>query len=427
MERRPRDRSHARTAGFTLIELLITVTVIGIMASMVLFAMFQATETARVKKTEAMIASLDAIIRVRWESYATRRVPITVPPNSPPNVAGKLRLDAQRELMRMELPERWTDIAVIDGAATPPADFVPAGPISLPAPPSAWHGYLRRVQSIHQLGLSQSPPRKDWPTKEFQAAECLYLIVTAVASEDGDATDVFKADSIGDKDGDGAQEFLDAWGTPISFLRWAPAFTSERQTIATFKAYAGENLPGADISAVPYENFVRSTRASSVGSYVGGAIVQLNTSTGLFVTTSCVQITGYHYVPAANGEPGYGEFKCNGRNFTIGQGDTFCVLGPDPLDPRSVYPNSTARHITFALYPLIYSAGPDKQYDVRSTVPEPAPDIVFGTPARNNNPFVGYDITPDKNLQFGLQGDVEPIDNKEEWRDNIHNHRVAVR
>lgn len=427
MEQHRMDRSHDRTAGFTLVELLITVSVIGIMASMVLFAMFRATESARVKKTEAIIASLDAIIRVRWESYSTRRVPIDVPPNSPPNVAGKLRLDAQRELMRMELPERWSDIAVINGAASPPADVVPSAPISLPAPPSVWNQYLRRVQAIHESGLAQSPPQNDWPTQQFQAAECLYLIVMAAMSEEGDSPDIFKADSIGDKDGDGALEFWDAWGTPIAFLRWAPAFTSERQTIATFQAYAGENIPAVDSGAAPFESLLRSTRAPAIGSFVGGAIVQLDTDSGLFVTTSSAQITGYNYVPAANGEPAYGEFKCIGRNFTIGQGSTFCVLGPDPLDPRRIYPNPSTPHITFAVYPLIYSAGPDKQYDVRSTVPEPAADIVFGTPTHNNNPFVGYGLTPDKTLQFGLQGDFEPKNNVDEWKDNLHNHRVAVR
>ncbi|MEM1305264.1 MAG: hypothetical protein AAGG46_10225, partial [Planctomycetota bacterium] len=33
----------------------------------------------------------------------------------------------------------------------------------------------------------------------------------------------------GDTDGDGAPEFLDGWGNPIQFLRWAPGFQSPAQ------------------------------------------------------------------------------------------------------------------------------------------------------------------------------------------------------
>ena len=53
--------------------------IIAILASIILFALFRAQETAKEQKTRALIAKLDAIIKSKWESYKTRRVPITIP------------------------------------------------------------------------------------------------------------------------------------------------------------------------------------------------------------------------------------------------------------------------------------------------------------------------------------------------------------
>ena len=39
-------------------------------------------------------------------------------------------------------------------------------------------------------------------------------------------TDFFNESEIGDTDGDGMKEILDAWGNPIEFLRWAPGLRS---------------------------------------------------------------------------------------------------------------------------------------------------------------------------------------------------------
>ena len=61
-----------------------------------------------------------------------------------------------------------------------------------------------------------------------QSAECLYMIVIN-ACGDGEAKTLFSESTIGDTDGDGAPEFLDGWGHPISFLRWAPGFVSDIQ------------------------------------------------------------------------------------------------------------------------------------------------------------------------------------------------------
>jgi hypothetical protein len=39
-----------------------------------------------------------------------------------------------------------------------------------------------------------------------------------------EAMEQFGQDEVGDVDGDGLPEFIDGWGMPVSFLRWAPGF-----------------------------------------------------------------------------------------------------------------------------------------------------------------------------------------------------------
>jgi hypothetical protein len=56
----------------------------------------------------------------------------------------------------------------------------------------------------------------------------LYLIIT-LATGDGEARSLFGESAIDDTDKDGAHEFIDSWGNPINFIRWAPGFDSQVQ------------------------------------------------------------------------------------------------------------------------------------------------------------------------------------------------------
>lgn len=193
----------AARRGFTLIELLIAVSIIGILAAAAVFAMFAAQESARETKTRSTIAKLHGLMMDRWESYRTRRLPIDLPPQ--PSKADEARLRALRELMRMEMPDRWTDI--LDN------------PTVLPFRPALSQSYLLRYQTV------KAEKGADFPTPQFQNAECLYLIITMGPADEVGGIEQFRASEIGDTDADGMPEFLDGWGRPISFLRWAPGFT----------------------------------------------------------------------------------------------------------------------------------------------------------------------------------------------------------
>ncbi len=199
------------TTAFTLVELLVVMTILAILASMVLFALASAQESARYDKTQATISKLNALIMAKYESYRTRRVPITIPAGANTGVAAQYRLDALRDLMRMEMPDRYSDITDDPVTYTDPSNPSTSPKISVPA---VTRSYRKQITSTK--------------TDQFENAECLYLLVT-LGLGDPDIMEQFSPSEIGDTDGDGMLEFHDGWDRPINFLRWAPGFSSPLQ------------------------------------------------------------------------------------------------------------------------------------------------------------------------------------------------------
>jgi prepilin-type N-terminal cleavage/methylation domain-containing protein len=222
--------------GFTLIELLIVIVIIGMLAGMVLGGLSAARETARKAKTRATIAKIDKIIMAKYESYRTRRLPLRAAdmraiavhlnywtPGQPYSayVNARVRMNAIRDLMRMEMPDRWND--VIDATAgnaqvRPPLVLYDAA--GNPLIPALAQRYANVFIAATARPLAQRI--------EYGEAECLYQIVMSTP----DAASQFQENEIGDVDSDGLKEFHDAWGQPIFFIRWpAGFFTNSRHTV----------------------------------------------------------------------------------------------------------------------------------------------------------------------------------------------------
>jgi prepilin-type N-terminal cleavage/methylation domain-containing protein len=238
--------------GFTLIELLVVILIIAILASLILGVAAIAAESARENTTRHTVERLHLLLTEFNGTFKTRRVTlnsaITNPagtgmidkkgnwlPSQKGQAIAQARLCALREMMLMEMPDRWGDIALAPVSASP---IPPIGdPLYLDAPAiqynsSTWHRtelanvYLRRYQALtNRLNTITGVANTVADIEANQSAECLYMIIT-LACGDGEARAQFGESSIGDTDGDGAPEFLDGWGHPISFLRWAPGFDS---------------------------------------------------------------------------------------------------------------------------------------------------------------------------------------------------------
>lgn len=209
--------------GFTLTELLVVVVILGMLAALVLGALQAGRESAREARTKATIAKLHNIIMAQYESYRTRRVPVNTTGMTPPQAAAA-RLAMLRAIMRLEMPERWTDV-VFDPqnplANNPSLGRPQPNPASVPGGMVPWPGVAQRYYRTYVRQFQQA--NGDFQViNENAPAECLYLIVSASP----DALAQFHENEIGDTDGDGLMEFLDGWGNPIFFLRWAPGFNN---------------------------------------------------------------------------------------------------------------------------------------------------------------------------------------------------------
>jgi prepilin-type N-terminal cleavage/methylation domain-containing protein len=197
-----------RRAAFTLIELLVVMVIIAIVAAMMAFALQAAQERAREVRTIAIIKKIDDIIAPRMMTYETRRVPMPEGGGDRKSVA-LARLNGLRDLMRLEFPERWSDVKT-----------EPSTGVTRPAASKSYSNWFRRISD-------GSPNKGEIDT--FQSAEALYMIVNTNFGGLPGERESFQESEIGDVDQDGFPEIIDAWGTPILFLRWAPSFPSKLQ------------------------------------------------------------------------------------------------------------------------------------------------------------------------------------------------------
>ncbi|MGV3484438.1 MAG: prepilin-type N-terminal cleavage/methylation domain-containing protein [Planctomycetaceae bacterium] len=86
-----------------------------------------------------------------------------------------------------------------------------------------WLGLLRGHVIDLASGSSAPWPHTDvsgetW-TREFESAECLYLILASTELYGERALDQFSARSIANLDGDAVPEIVDPWGVPYEFIR----------------------------------------------------------------------------------------------------------------------------------------------------------------------------------------------------------------
>jgi len=353
--------------GFTLVELLVTITIISILASVLLGTLFFSAEKARDARTRSMITRLDQAITIRWETYRTRRVPVDpraaaifygLDPTNAQHVA-LVRLLALRELMRMELPDRWSDV-----------EDDPVFAASIPGGmrrPAISHAYLQRyMENIDpQTGALGSP------SLPLQSAECLYLIVTTGGLGDDAVTeDHFRGADVGDTDEDGAPEFLDGWGRPIRFLRWAPGFVSELQPMMVDDPATS----GVD------ESLLRDL---------------LN-----------------------NHDP----FDPLKVDLPDDDPASDIDLAAFPLKASPLRGGTNNTLAGYRLFPLIYSAGSDGVVDIRGDISDiPANILRYSTTTPANDPYHDPDPSdPDPNRFIGSPADIDS--DGLNHLDNIHNH-----
>lgn len=373
--------------AFTLIELLTVISIIGVLASMVMFALFSVQESARATRTKAQIAKINELLSTRWESYRTRPLPIRVPPGTPPRQAALARLLALRELMRMEMPDRISDLA--PGGGNPVYhNYKDIRSLNLPPLRSSlFSTYKRRVTQVlpgqwqnrildydtPNLAANTGAGVGMW-TPQYEGSECLYMILAAIQDGDSNGLDFFHENEIGDTDADGMPEILDGWGQPIDFIRWAPGFV------------------GPAVSTIQF----------------GDGQLKVNGDAG-----------------QGNGDP-FDPLKVDPR-WNDKTGTDTSIINPTANDP-------------FALFPLVYSMGPDgtggiaRHGKIRN---DDSKRFVGRGGKPNKNHFCVARHTSPPNDPYHHHGALDAVTNKtypqgyivdpSAFVDNISNHMLEAR
>ena len=208
--------------GFTLIELMVVFVIITILAGLSLAGLAGSRQRAKIDKTRTTIRKISEAIGPTYESYLRRRYPLTQNIPNRRSLASQ-KLSATRTQMAYEMPDTWKDVfdngasGVVATVLALNASRATTGPIVVPTASMLAYADFKK----NGVNWSKSNPLYD-------SAECLYMIL-ARSGLNPDIMEQFHTAEIGDKDSDGAPEFWDGWGNPISFLRWAPGFSSPVQ------------------------------------------------------------------------------------------------------------------------------------------------------------------------------------------------------
>ena len=345
--------------GFTLTELLLVIIIIAILAAMTLTVQRSAVQSTRRERTIATIRKIDAALTAAYEKYQYRKPDVNYFIESTEERLVKNFADRGRDFKSLPKDEQnlWImgtvvqDIASIDSPWGPflDRDNFERGIDHQFAP------YILRTVMLRELLMIDFPDclgevaydpvfndTNDSPVHlVYQkwlenlklsagsapdgdiSADLLYLIVMNTSPE---TRGTFLDRETADTNNNGIPEFVDGWGNPIRFIRWAPALPeSNRQpTLAE----------GARLSRY------RNLRRQELAGY------DLETANGADYADELF------YSEATDSPPGSDyDFYTYFDEYYPGLLET----SADPFDPMGSLNG-------WLLTPLVYSAGPDREY-----------------------------------------------------------------
>lgn len=178
-----------RRHGFSLVELLVAITLILVLMALMGAGLSAARSSGAKQRTQATINAIDVIVQRHFMACESNAAAASLPGE---------RGAILRQLVTADMPDSWAEVRHLKANAT---RFRSA----------------RQRRYVATLDVVQ-------PTDQYSSAECLFMIVMQ-----GGLADCFACSSLelapkGDLDGDGAPEFLDAWGQPIHYVLWPGGF-----------------------------------------------------------------------------------------------------------------------------------------------------------------------------------------------------------
>ncbi len=194
-------RTDTRRGGFTLVEMMVVILLIIILAALSAGAFYKIQASQRVGATEATMRKIQINMDARWKAVlddARRTVPDALVPLAGGDKDRAISLWTYAKL-KNEFPETLVE-------ATTPITFAATSPPIVLQP-----------RKVFVSAATTGSPEGD---ANFEAAALIYTALTATGTggTSGDLDGLNQ--QVGTTPG-GRQAFVDNWGTPITFRRWA--------------------------------------------------------------------------------------------------------------------------------------------------------------------------------------------------------------
>ena len=374
----------AFSSGFTLVELLAVTVIIAILASLTTLAMNSSVQAAKEAKTRGTILKLDTALQQIYESYEDKfenifssnheanlrnQVGGGVPNDEFQRIVGKAKLHFIRDLMRMEMPIDWNEVNFNDATTTD-------GPISIAPTTNTYSIWVEKPRVLDFYRDAYTNTGAANINTRLASAELLFLVVMNLNPE---ALESFHESEIGDIDGNGLFEFHDAWGNPIQYLRWAPAFAgSDKQPDVITRSGFPLNTDLPD-NAGDSDNVTtwKNNDPASVDNDEWDDPSTISDTTVRALVSAMQQAASKHH---------------------------------DPFDTEW-------QTRSWFLYPVVFSAGADQKNDIYMVSPTYSASMTAWT--STSQPMIDPFETP---LGIPQNKDDDGVLNH---YDNIHNHRIS--
>ncbi len=222
-------------SGFTLVELMTVIAIIGLLSVSSITIVRSSIESAKETQTRTTIAKIDNVLTTAYEKYQYRRVDLTnysrnyfKNSGTNPTLAEKTRyrIGKLRDKLRCDFPCTPEELGL-----SSPADFEngsgPQNYTPIQAAIAAAVSTTTVDGTLSNVTYEEDSSAGIIGYRYIANAELLYLVIM---NADPEARSLFSEREVADVDGNGLKEFVDGWGKPICWMRWAPSLPrSDRQ------------------------------------------------------------------------------------------------------------------------------------------------------------------------------------------------------
>jgi prepilin-type N-terminal cleavage/methylation domain-containing protein len=227
MVRKTRPTRTPARDGFTLVELIVVVGIILALVSLSVAGIMKALNYQQRRNTETLVSKLDQALQKQWirvidtaKSETPTPTDMALANNDPRrakviHVLAVLKRDFPTSFTEVAVPPSWLSANQAYVRALPPPDPSP------PAPPLTWSKY----------------------TPEQQSSACLYLILKQARRGGDFDPDTSLSSQEVVTDANGVKMIYDAWGKPVTFVRWPSAPLLASSTVGTLQTFSATNPP----------------------------------------------------------------------------------------------------------------------------------------------------------------------------------------